>query len=270
MAGSKALTLTLAVALALALAPALAPAPTPTPTPALALTVLPLPGSKALVAASHAAAAAAAAACDATPSHQRKMKQLILSGKGDMPSTRARSHARLPLSGAAHTAHAHEPAVAGLRGHLSLRRARVVEGSSGSGSHAAGAAELGAAEASAAEASGGGLGRALTPFPPRPSRPRLASEAGVGVDVGSGGGIRGSRASACRSFSTSPSCYSYGASSAGASGALGGGERAARSLSISQRSSAHLGAAFEDPPDTEEAPCSPRRLFLGQAASSIV
>ena len=234
------------------------------PTAAM-IAVLHMAGSKALVAASHAAAAAAAAACDATPSHQRKMKQLILSGKGDMPSTRARSHARLPLSGAAHTAHAHEPAVAGLRGHLSLRRARVVEGSSGSGSHAAGAAEAGAAEAGA-----GGLGRALTPFPPRPSRPRLASEAGVGVDVGSGGGIRGSRASACRSFSTSPSCYSYGASSDGASGALGGGERAAHSLSISQRSSAHLGAAFEDPPDTEEAPCSPRRLFLGQAASSIV
>jgi len=82
---------------------------------------------------------------------------------GHTPSgMRARGHARRTPSG---------PAVAGQRGHLSLRRARVVEGSGGSSSHAA--------VSGAAEAGAEGSGLALKPFPSRPSRPRPVSEVDV-------------------------------------------------------------------------------------------
>ena len=197
---------------------------------AATIAVLHLTGSKALIAASNQTAAT----CDTTPSHQAKMKALLMSG-GKRGSLRTPDKRRLSLSGAANTARANDPAVGGQRGRVFLRRPRVVEegggssggsgggggGGGGSGSHAAGAE---ASNEASADAVPGASGR---------SDRRTSS-------------IEGS---------------SFGHSS---------NENVGRTCSIDRPSSGHLGEDLEDPPDTEEAPAWPRRLSVGQAASSSV
>ena len=94
---------------------------------AATIAVLHLTGSKALIAASNQTAAT----CDTTPSHQAKMKALLMSG-GKRGSLRTPDKRRLSLSGAANTARANDPAVGGQRGRVFLRRPRVVEEGGGS------------------------------------------------------------------------------------------------------------------------------------------